>query len=274
MRSEELLQRLCAADESTPGPKAMLVAAHPDDEVIGAGGRLRYLRNATFVHITDGAPRNMRDARIAGFSTRQEYALVRRAELEMALSLAGFRPSDACSLSFVDQEASFNLAELAHRLADLIRKFNPEIVLTHPYEGGHPDHDAAAFGVQLAHRLLEEQGFSAPAIVEFTSYHIRNGELETVQFLPGQPRGIAVLLSTADRKLKRQMIEHFITQQELLRSFPVDIERFRVAPHYDFTRPPHEGRLHYENYDWGMTGERWRSLAQNALLELGLKVEA
>ena len=35
--------------------------------------------------------------------------------------------------------------------------------------------------------------------------------------------------------------------------FPIAIERFRPAPDYDFTQPPHEGRLFYENYDWGMT---------------------
>lgn len=52
------------------------------------------------------------------------------------------------------------------------------------------------------------------------------------------------------------------------RSFPIDVERFREAPEYDFTQPPHEGRLHYEYFDWGMTGDRWRSLASEAEMVL------
>jgi hypothetical protein len=35
--------------------------------------------------------------------------------------------------------------------------------------------------------------------------------------------------------------------------------------------PPHAGPLHYERQPWGMSGERWRNLAQAALLELGLE---
>ena len=47
-----------------------------------------------------------------------------------------------------------------------------------------------------------------------------------------------------------------------------DAERFRPAPNYDFTRPPHAGQLFYEKFNWGMTGEQWRALAGRALQRL------
>ena len=34
--------------------------------------------------------------------------------------------------------------------------------------------------------------------------------------------------------------------------------------------PPHSGRLHYENYPWGMSAGRFRALAAEALRELGI----
>ena len=47
-----------------------------------------------------------------------------------------------------------------------------------------------------------------------------------------------------------------------------DVERFRLAPRYDFTQPPHAGDLHYEQFGWELTPQRWRSLAAAALKEL------
>jgi hypothetical protein len=35
----------------------------------------------------------------------------------------------------------------------------------------------------------------------------------------------------------------------------------RPAPLYDFTKPPHAGKLWYESLGWSMTGRRWRELA-------------
>jgi hypothetical protein len=39
---------------------------------------------------------------------------------------------------------------------------------------------------------------------------------------------------------------------------------FRPAPDYDFSQPPHSGKLYYEHFDWGMSGERWRLFAAGA----------
>jgi hypothetical protein len=66
------------------------------------------------------------------------------------------------------------------------------------------------------------------------------------------------------------MIAAHASQQRVLAPFATDVERFRPAPAYDFTRPPNGGRLYYERYAWGMTGERWRTLANDALKQLEL----
>src|SRR2546423_9150234 len=67
----------------------IVVAAHPDDEVIGAGARLAATPGAVVVHVTDGAPRDLADAQALGFASRDDYAAARRREGEAALGLAG-----------------------------------------------------------------------------------------------------------------------------------------------------------------------------------------
>ena len=74
-----------ATDAKPGGADMMLVVAHPDDETIGFGGHLRRLRRLTIVHVTDGAPRDLRDAGRCGFASADAYAAV-----IVAMCLAGF----------------------------------------------------------------------------------------------------------------------------------------------------------------------------------------
>jgi len=253
------------------GGAIVVVAAHPDDETIGAGGCLPRFGETTLLHLTDGAPRGGRAA-AAGCKTREAYRAARRRELVAAAQLAGIDPDRCIEMGLLDQEASLHLDRSAWRLADWLAEARPQVVLTHPYEGGHPDHDAAAFIVHAARRLLEREGWASPRLLEFTSYHARAEGLAVGVFLPAA--GCAesdVLLSEAERDLKRRMFACFATQQHVLSAFPIGVERFRPAPLYDFTRPPHPGPLHYESFDWGMSGERWRALAREAIRALELE---
>jgi LmbE family N-acetylglucosaminyl deacetylase len=272
--SGKLLAQLCT-DSDEPGlDSILLVAAHPDDEAIGAGSRFpRFASVFHFVHVTDGSPRDLSDAERNGFTTRQQYADARRAELHQVLRASGIPADRARTLGIVDQEASLNLAEISRQLAAIIHELSPDLILTHPYEGGHPDHDAVAFGVHAALRLTKTADRSA--LVEFTSYHRKQDGGITPDFLPNSSNPqVTVVLSPAQRRKKREMLRTFATQQHTIGGFEVAIERYRLAPDYDFAHPPHEGLLLYEEHAWGMTGERFRELARAALKELGLEDRA
>jgi LmbE family N-acetylglucosaminyl deacetylase len=265
------LERLCSSDDECTAPSTVIIVAHPDDETIGASSTLSRLNDVTIIYVTDGAPRNMRDARAAGFTTRREYASARRDECLTAILLAGVSQHNVIELGITDQQASFEVVGIAHRLAEVLRRLSPDVVLTHAYEGGHPDHDATAFAVHSAYWLLNREGLTPPALLELALYHTREGVTVMSDFLPGRDNEErkTLVLSPHARELKRRMIESFVTQRETLSWFPVEVERFRVAPSYDFTKPPHASRLHYEYFDWGLTGTKWRELARETLGTLG-----
>ncbi len=274
---QDLLTRFCGPIEPGAASSAiLLIVAHPDDEVIGAGARLaRWHDHVAMLHVTEGAPRNGVDARAAGFDSIQAYAAARRRELNAALALLGIPTSQNACIGLSDQEVSFHLAPLAKRLAGEIARVRPELVLTHSYEGGHPDHDAVAFAVHTACACLAGQLVPPPVILEMTSYHWSGTQMVTGEFLPRPGENVrTILLAEAEQDLKRRLFGAFATQRAVLQYFATQVERFRVAPAYDFTAPPHAGSLFYEFFDWGVNGPAWRERAAAALDQLGLAVRA
>ncbi len=258
-REDRLRRATASVEAGSAMPRTFVVIAHPDDEVLAVGARLGRFRRAHFLQITDGAPRNGEDSRAHGFVQPAEYRAAREAELAAAFRLAGVEEAPREGLAIADQEASHALVELTEQVLRRLRALEPEVVITHPYEGGHPDHDACAFAVHHAARLLAEPTL---VVAEAAFYNTRafGGFLPR----PESPLEINYELSARERERKAALLGCFQTQQETLRQFPLQYERYRLAPRYVFHEPPHAGELFYERFPWGMSGARFRELAAEA----------
>ncbi|MBN9545462.1 MAG: PIG-L family deacetylase [Alphaproteobacteria bacterium] len=259
-----------------PTQPALVVAAHPDDETLGAGDLLSRLTDTGIVIVTDGAPKDGVAARAAGFDGNEAYRQARAQETANVLALIGRGDMPVSRLGISDQEAVIHIPRIVSRLIEIMRAKKFRYVVTHPYEGGHPDHDATALAVHAACFLLREDGSEAPLPVEMTSYHLAGGRMIYGGFLPAAGAGPVQTfpLDAARQDRKQCMLQCYRSQSRIVTEFPLDAEHFRAAPAYDFLEPPHPGTLAYETFLWRMDGAGWRRKAGRALSRLGLLAPA
>ncbi len=133
--------------------RLLAVLAHPDDESFGLGGTLaRYAAEGVDVHIaiaTDGVAGSVEK----GYEhTLEDLVKVRVQELTAAVEVLGGRLHMLCyrdsgyigdpANEHPDAFINVDKADVIGRIVDLIRRIQPQVVITHDETGGyfHPDH--------------------------------------------------------------------------------------------------------------------------------------
>ena len=248
----------------------LIVVAHPDDETLGCGALLPRLARPTILHVTDGSPRGGLGPGRQDPAAVAAYAKRRREELAAAMSLASIAEARLVCLNVPDQRVALDLAEVVQKLTPYLD--GVAIVLTHAYEGGHPDHDATAIAVWAAASRL---GARAPAVVAMPFYRADQDGSDWVRQRFGLSEPAVVLrLTSGERQRKAAMLACFASQAETLRPFGAADEAFRPASRPDLSRPPNDGHVLYDRYGWGVSSAEFGRLARTALHQLGLGAPA
>lgn len=225
--------------------RAMVVVAHVDDDGVGFAQGLRERGEASVVYLTDSAPRDPHYF-VTPAASREAYAAARRGEAHAVATLLGRTESSLFFLDAPDMEAFRNIARLEIELQELAERLRPQVLWSLSYDGGHPDHDVAAFlTTRLAARLEVPH-------CEFALYSFHRG-FQPFRFGTGAP-GHVRRLDGDEQTFKRALLDTYSSQTPLLSRVLCDRERYRVAPPHDFTRRPVPRTL-YETWNWPMTAE-------------------
>ena len=225
------------------GQRILLLIPHPDDEVVGCCAAILRARAAGArvfgLYLTTGVPaaetlwpwrRHGHADRVAR-RWRESLLVADRLGIEIAGCLTG--PSRGLK----DRLADANIRALEITAAARI-----DHIWTPAYEGGHQDHDAANF---LASRLADR----AP-VWEFSEYNFAGGRVNSQRF--AQPNGTehVLNLSADEAATKRALLDAYASERGNLGYVRTGREAFRPLATYDYSRPPHPGRLFYQRFQW------------------------
>lgn len=212
----------------------VVVVAHPDDEVISGAGALCSLSDVTVVQLT-------------------EDTAAREAERAAAATAAGWSfPVIFGRTRF--RQAHLSAARLLALVADALA--GADVVWTHPYEGGHLDHDTAAWLVQTACDAMARP----PQRLEFASYHATQTGQVFGDFWPDAQHPTTTVMLTGDRLARKtDALAAYRSQASILSKFPDPrVEHYRVAPVYDFSRPSPPPRSRWDVKGYQPSTTVWR----------------
>jgi N-acetylglucosamine malate deacetylase 2 len=215
--------------------RILVLAAHPDDEILGCGGLLQRATSSLVIFGVDGAPPHYGFENT--FGSLNQYSTERFSEAARALRLLRNNSFQRLNKGegnwFVDQHLFQEFAEAYRSLVQIAGRFAPDTLVTHSFEGGHIDHDACHV---LSKRLARQCNLT---VLEFPLYSKAAGGKDVLQQFRDNGEGeFTLTLSRTERQAKKRMLNEYRTQKNLLRVFHLDSERFRPVDLAPAALPP------------------------------------
>jgi LmbE family N-acetylglucosaminyl deacetylase len=223
------------------GEDLLIVAPHPDDCVIMAGGyAMQTLQRGGRVRVAwlTGTPDRFREGR-------------------NAWGLIGLGPESLIEVRLAPVNLDLDhLEEWTRVLRELVAEAQPDVVVVPLYEGGHRDHDLANYLTARAVASLPEpvELLEAPLYnYYFSLRHTPEKLLDALSkripfydynapptFVASGPRRV-LCMSEPELALKRRMLEQFVSQhpEDLVLHFAFN-DRFQRYREHDYTSPPHD----------------------------------
>lgn len=145
--------------------QALIIAAHPDDEVLGAGGFMAHVPGTQVALVSEGTSEEPGLLQNGGTLTYEEMLEAKRQATKRAaqrLNAAVVREGD-----FRDQHLHAAGPALHHWIESVIMEVRPSLVLTHSAAELNRDHQAVAQAVAVACRPYCASGGSVAGLLTF-----------------------------------------------------------------------------------------------------------
>ena len=226
----------------------VILAPHPDDEVIGCGILINRLikkkKKVTIVYLTNGISRKEKtDVNlIKGFDSYEMYCKERLKEREKFHKITGV--SSLCFDDIYSRELSFHIKDLFKNIKNTFSNNSSTLFLCPPYEGGHPDHDISSC---IASKLKDSLDFE---VWEYALYNGRDISNIKQSFLDNSKVNISVINPTPEELyLKKKWIGCYKSQYSfIIGHLSFTEEKFRLLPSYDYSVSPVKDKAYYETW--------------------------
>ena len=225
------------------GKRILVLAAHPDDEVVACAASIGRARaqgaSVSVLYLTDGC---LAEDVLWPWQRKNHAHMVttRRAEAEKAATFLGVQPVGwgARPARALWRE----MPQVFEEIQTAVTQLRPDQLWVPAYEGGNPDHDALnALGFKMKGRQ---------SVLEFSEYNFFGGTVRSQSFISSDETTRTFLLTPEERAAKRQAMALYESEAGNLAALAVDQETYRPVSKYDYSLPPHQGTLWYARFQW------------------------
>lgn len=225
------------------GKRILILAAHPDDEVVASAaaiGRARAQGAEIFaLYLTHGC---IAEETMWPWARKNYQARIarRRAEAEEAARLLNIIPT-----GWSPRPARHLWQELDHAYNDIrasIGSYRIDQLWAPAYEGGNADHDA----LNAAASLFKDQ----LSTLEFAEYNFAGGTTHSHEFPEANGSEEILSLTPDEIDKKRRALAIYKSEKGNLGYVRTARECWRPIAAYDYSQRPHPGILWYERFQW------------------------
>ena len=230
-------------DALSPTRRVLVLAPHPDDEIVACGIAARRSRangaRLFVLYLTTGVP--PREAlwpwQRGAYDERVER---RRHEALAASSLIGLAPAGL--LDVPSRQLVAHLDEAAAAIDRALGETSADCLWVTAFEGAHQDHDAAN---ALAARFRERV-----PVWEFAAYNYAGRKVRSNRFIDARGGVIELRLNRDEAALKRRALALYASERGNLAHISIAEEAYRPLPRHDYAASPHSGKLFRERFQW------------------------
>ena len=225
------------------GRRILLLIPHPDDEIVGCCAAIRKAlglgASVVGFYLTTGIPpinalwwwqRSRYSERVA----RRRYEAREAAEL-LGVEVYEFQEIPCRTLKS-------HLEPTREKIQQAMRNLGIDTVWTPAYEGGHQDHDVCSFLASTLNNQVQ--------VWEFSEYNYFGNKVRSQEFFDPNGTEQIIKLNSSEKELKRKALSIYRSEQANLNYVDIVQEEFRPQAAYNYSKPPHPGKLFYQRFQW------------------------
>ena len=221
----------------------LFIIPHPDDEIVGSCSIIRRhkcdAKKIFLFFITNGV---LSKDHVWFWKKDQIEKMVKIRKKELKLSLKMLGLEDYFFQNIHTRTLKEKISETYNKIKKIIQLKKIDTIFCPAYEGGHQDHDVSNF---ICSRLRNSTG-----VYEYAEYNFSKGRINCNKFVKSTKNEITIKLSEKEKKEKIKFLKIYNSEKGNLNYLHLNEECYRKIYNYDYTKPPHHGKLFYRRFSF------------------------
>lgn len=220
----------------------LLIAPHPDDELVGATFIIKkvLLKKNLIIFFPTNGVLSKEEMWFWDKKKYKEKKKLRNEEMKKSLLLLGVKKFFKQDIP--TRKLKENIVKTFRKINLLVKDYKIDTIFCPAYEGGHQDHDVSNFICSRVRTISK--------VYEYAEYNFLKGQINCNEFVKPIKNEVIIRLSEKEKKEKIKLLKIYNSEKGNLDYLSLEKECYRKLYDYDYSKPPHLGKLFYRRFSF------------------------